>query len=139
MSFSTSIRLRSSPEPSCVWQKFPASFWLILISSWKLMAFLVTQGVGPDTVTTRGYGESNPVASNATASGRQQNRRVELVVSGEAIGSTTTSTTTTTTGNTGGASGATQGTTAPAQPTTAAPGSIAAPSNPPQNTPPPRM
>lgn len=105
-----------------------------------VQAFLVTQGVGPDTVTTRGYGDSNPVASNATAAGRQQNRRVELVVSGNAIGSsTTTSTTTTTTGYTGGVSGATQGTTTPAQPTTATPGSIAAPSNPPQNTPPPKM
>jgi outer membrane protein OmpA-like peptidoglycan-associated protein len=105
-----------------------------------VQAFLVTQGVGPDTVTTRGYGDSNPVASNATAAGRQQNRRVELVVSGNAIGSsTTTSTTTTTTGYTGGVSGAAQGTTTPAQPTTAAPGSIAAPSNPPQNTPPPKM
>jgi outer membrane protein OmpA-like peptidoglycan-associated protein len=98
--------------------------------------FLVTQGVGPDTVNTRGYGESNPVATNATASGRQQNRRVELVVSGDAIGSTaTTTTTTTTTGSTGGVSGATQGTTAPAQPATPAPGTVAAPppSNPPQD------
>ncbi|HEY3768935.1 MAG TPA: OmpA family protein [Candidatus Angelobacter sp.] len=98
--------------------------------------FLVTQGVGPDTVNTRGYGPSNPVASNATASGRQQNRRVELVVSGEAIGSTTTPSTTTTTGYSGGVSGATQGNTVPAQPTTAAPG-IAAP--PVQNTNPPRQ
>lgn len=49
--------------------------------------FLVGQGVGPDAVTTKGLGESNPVASNATASGRQMNRRVELVVSGAAIGS----------------------------------------------------
>jgi hypothetical protein len=49
--------------------------------------FLVSQGVAPDAVTTKGYGESNPVASNATASGRQMNRRVELVVSGSAIGS----------------------------------------------------
>jgi outer membrane protein OmpA-like peptidoglycan-associated protein len=96
--------------------------------------FLVTQGVGQDTVNTRGYGPSNPVASNATASGRQQNRRVELVVSGEAIGSTTTTSTTTTTGYSGGVSGATQGNTVPAQPTTTAPGSIAAP--PPQNNPP---
>ncbi|HWG49414.1 MAG TPA: OmpA family protein [Candidatus Acidoferrales bacterium] len=48
--------------------------------------FLVSQGVAPDAVSTRGYGESNPVASNATASGRQMNRRVELVVSGAAIG-----------------------------------------------------
>jgi outer membrane protein OmpA-like peptidoglycan-associated protein len=104
--------------------------------------FLVTQGVGPDTVNTRGYGESNPVATNATASGRQQNRRVELVVSGDAIGSTaTTTTTTTTTGSTGGVSGATQGTTAPAQPATPAPGTVAAPppSNPPQDNNPPKL
>jgi outer membrane protein OmpA-like peptidoglycan-associated protein len=104
--------------------------------------FLVTQGVGPDTVNTRGYGESNPVATNATASGRQQNRRVELVVSGDAIGSTaTTTTTTTTTGYTGGVSGATQGTTAPAQPATPAPGTVAAPppSNPPQDNNPPKF
>jgi outer membrane protein OmpA-like peptidoglycan-associated protein len=99
--------------------------------------FLVTQGVGQDTVNTRGYGPSNPVASNATASGRQQNRRVELVVSGEAIGSTTTTSTTTTTGYSGGVSGATQGNTVPAQPATAAPGNIAAP--PAQNTNPPRQ
>jgi outer membrane protein OmpA-like peptidoglycan-associated protein len=106
-----------------------------------VQAFLVTQGVGPDTVSTRGYGESNPVASNATASGRQQNRRVELVVSGNAIGSSvTTSTTTTTTGYTGGVSGATQGTTTPAQPPATTPGSIADPSNPPaQSTNPPRL
>jgi outer membrane protein OmpA-like peptidoglycan-associated protein len=104
--------------------------------------FLVTQGVGPDTVNTRGYGESNPVATNATASGRQQNRRVELVVSGDAIGSTaTTTTTTTTTGSTGGVSGATQGTTAPAQSATPAPGTVAAPppSNPPQDNNPPKF
>jgi hypothetical protein len=48
--------------------------------------FLVSQGVSPDAVITRGFGESNPVASNRTAAGRQQNRRVELVVSGAAIG-----------------------------------------------------
>src|SRR6185312_9833725 len=50
--------------------------------------FLVGQGVAQDAVTTKGYGETNPVASNRTASGRQQNRRVELVVSGAAIGGT---------------------------------------------------
>lgn len=49
--------------------------------------FLVSQGVSTDAVTTKGFGESNPVATNATAAGRQQNRRVELVVSGSSIGS----------------------------------------------------
>jgi outer membrane protein OmpA-like peptidoglycan-associated protein len=48
--------------------------------------FLTSQGVSSDAVITRGFGPSNPVASNATASGRQMNRRVELVVSGTAIG-----------------------------------------------------
>lgn len=105
--------------------------------------FLVAQGVGSDAVNTKGYGQSNPVASNATAAGRQQNRRVELVVSGSVIGTnlTTTSTTTTTTAPaaTGGVSGATQGTTVPAQPVNPPPASVAAPANPPASTqPPPR-
>ena len=39
-------------------------------------------------VDPAGFGESQPVASNATAAGKQQNRRVELIVSGEAIGRT---------------------------------------------------
>jgi outer membrane protein OmpA-like peptidoglycan-associated protein len=37
-------------------------------------------------VAAVGYGKSRPVATNATAAGRQQNRRVELVVTGESIG-----------------------------------------------------
>jgi len=48
--------------------------------------FLVGQGVGSAIVTAKGLGEDYPVASNDTASGRQQNRRVEMVVSGDAIG-----------------------------------------------------
>lgn len=43
---------------------------------------LVSQGVSPNTVSYRGFGMENPVASNETSSGRQENRRVELVVSG---------------------------------------------------------
>jgi len=38
-------------------------------------------GMSTERITWRGYGESYPVASNDTAAGRQQNRRVELVVS----------------------------------------------------------
>jgi hypothetical protein len=92
--------------------------------------FLVSQGVGTDAVTTKGFGESNPVATNATAAGRQQNRRVELVVSGNAIGSSTGaqgSTIGTTPSSTGGVSGATQGNPASPQPATSTPGSIANP------------
>ena len=48
--------------------------------------YLTQQGVAPNSVTTKGFGESQPVASNDTAAGRQQNRRVEMVVSGELIG-----------------------------------------------------
>jgi outer membrane protein OmpA-like peptidoglycan-associated protein len=49
--------------------------------------YLVEQGVTTNSVSAKGYGNSAPVASNDSSSGRQENRRVELVVSGEAIGS----------------------------------------------------
>jgi outer membrane protein OmpA-like peptidoglycan-associated protein len=48
--------------------------------------YLLAQGIMPDAVATSGFGESQPVVANDTATGRQQNRRVELVVSGDAIG-----------------------------------------------------
>jgi len=48
--------------------------------------YLVRQGISPDAITASGFGKSEPVASNDTPEGRQQNRRVELVVSGSAIG-----------------------------------------------------
>ena len=48
--------------------------------------YLTQQGMKADSVSTRGFGKSQPVASNETASGRQQNRRVELVISGDIIG-----------------------------------------------------
>ena len=41
--------------------------------------FLVSQGVNAE-ITTKGYGESKPVASNDTAEGRQKNRRVEIII-----------------------------------------------------------
>ena len=49
-------------------------------------AFLIGQGVQPENITSTGYGKSNPVADNGTSAGRAQNRRVQLVVSGDAIG-----------------------------------------------------
>jgi outer membrane protein OmpA-like peptidoglycan-associated protein len=48
--------------------------------------YLVAQGISSDAITASGFGKSEPVASNDTPEGRQQNRRVELVVSGNAIG-----------------------------------------------------
>jgi outer membrane protein OmpA-like peptidoglycan-associated protein len=50
--------------------------------------YLAQQNVPSATMTSKGFGKSQPVASNDTAVGRQQNRRVELVVSGEIIGTT---------------------------------------------------
>lgn len=52
-------------------------------------SYLGSQGVNSSTITTQGFGPSNPIASNETASGRQQNRRVEMVVSGSSIGQAT--------------------------------------------------
>ncbi len=48
--------------------------------------YLTQQGMAAGSVTSRGFGKAQPVATNDTAEGRQQNRRVELVISGEVIG-----------------------------------------------------
>ena len=48
--------------------------------------YLVNQGVASGSVSAKGFGNTSPVASNDNSGGRQSNRRVELVVSGEAIG-----------------------------------------------------
>jgi outer membrane protein OmpA-like peptidoglycan-associated protein len=48
--------------------------------------YLVRQGLPPEAATAVGYGSDRPMASNATRSGRQQNRRVELVLTGGVIG-----------------------------------------------------
>lgn len=55
--------------------------------------YLVEQGVAASSVTAEGFGNASPVASNDNAAGRQENRRVELVVSGDAIGAPSNSTT----------------------------------------------
>jgi len=54
--------------------------------------FLAEQGVAGSSIIARGFGKTQPVASNDTAEGRQRNRRVELVVNGDAIGNTATAT-----------------------------------------------
>jgi len=53
--------------------------------------YLVQNGIPMSNVTAVGFGKMRPVVSNDTAAGRQQNRRVELVVSGDEIGNNTTS------------------------------------------------
>jgi outer membrane protein OmpA-like peptidoglycan-associated protein len=55
--------------------------------------YLVQQGVVTTSVSAKGFGNTLPVASNGSSAGRQQNRRVELLVSGEAIGNPVNATT----------------------------------------------
>jgi outer membrane protein OmpA-like peptidoglycan-associated protein len=55
--------------------------------------YLVQEGVTMNSVSARGFGNTLPVASNDSSAGRQQNRRVELLVSGDAIGNSTDVTT----------------------------------------------
>ena len=52
----------------------------------SVRGFLVGNGVDASTVVARGFGETRPIADNETAEGRQANRRVEIVVSGDVIG-----------------------------------------------------
>jgi outer membrane protein OmpA-like peptidoglycan-associated protein len=52
----------------------------------SVRTYLTKQGVPEGSTTATGFGKTRPIASNDTADGRQQNRRVELIVSGEVIG-----------------------------------------------------
>jgi outer membrane protein OmpA-like peptidoglycan-associated protein len=54
----------------------------------SVMNYLANEKIPASSMTSKGLGETQPVATNDTAEGRQQNRRVELVVSGEIIGTT---------------------------------------------------
>jgi outer membrane protein OmpA-like peptidoglycan-associated protein len=56
----------------------------------SVRSYLIQNGVPAGTVTSAGFGESQPVASNDTSAGRQRNRRVEMVVSGDIIGTVST-------------------------------------------------
>jgi chemotaxis protein MotB len=47
-----------------------------------VMQYLISQGLKPDLVSAKGFGDANPVAPNDTAQGRAQNRRVELSLGG---------------------------------------------------------
>jgi len=52
----------------------------------SVQSYLSQQGVSSSAMSIHGFGEANPIASNESVEGRQQNRRVELVVSGQSIG-----------------------------------------------------
>ncbi|HEY6970632.1 MAG TPA: OmpA family protein [Candidatus Angelobacter sp.] len=103
--------------------------------------FLVSQGVSSNNVGARGFGQADPIASNNTSAGRQLNRRVELVVSGTAIGqnigkSNPGAAPAIGAGGVAGATGAAGATvTTPAQPSTT-PSSVGAPVSTPAATPP---
>ncbi len=49
---------------------------------------ILSRGVSANAVVARGLGNSRPLTSNATEAGRQENQRVEIVISGDMIGST---------------------------------------------------
>ncbi len=52
----------------------------------SVRSYLTQQGMAVSSVTSKGFGKTQPISSNSTAKGRQENRRVELVISGEVIG-----------------------------------------------------
>jgi outer membrane protein OmpA-like peptidoglycan-associated protein len=52
--------------------------------------YLISQGVPPSNVTATGLGNTNPAAANATAAGRERNRRVEMLIPGDVVGITVT-------------------------------------------------
>jgi outer membrane protein OmpA-like peptidoglycan-associated protein len=52
--------------------------------------FLLKQGIAASAIVASGFGEEGPVAPNDTATGRRQNRRVQLIISGDIIGTNST-------------------------------------------------
>jgi len=48
----------------------------------NVVAYLLSQGVSPGIISAKGFGDTHPVASNDTAQGRAQNRRIEIVLEG---------------------------------------------------------
>ena len=48
----------------------------------NVVAYLTSQGVNPNVISAKGFGDTHPVASNDTAQGRAQNRRIEIVLEG---------------------------------------------------------
>ena len=46
----------------------------------SVYAYLITQGLNPARLSTKGYGSDRPIADNATEAGRQTNRRIEFMI-----------------------------------------------------------
>jgi outer membrane protein OmpA-like peptidoglycan-associated protein len=101
--------------------------------------YLSKQGVQMNNLVAKGFGKTEPIASNTNAAGRQQNRRVELVVSGEAIGTAVgpafrVNGTSSTTNGTGGVSGTATTTTTTTTNGVSGTGSVNTNTTPPTNT-----
>ncbi len=52
----------------------------------EVKKYLTAQGIPDGSISATGFGEAHPVSDNSSAKGRQENRRVELIISGEVIG-----------------------------------------------------
>jgi chemotaxis protein MotB len=48
----------------------------------NVVAYFTSQGVNPDLISAKGFGDTHPVASNDTTEGRAKNRRIEIVMEG---------------------------------------------------------
>jgi chemotaxis protein MotB len=59
--------------------EYPSNWWLSSARANNVLQYLLGRGVDSARMSVTGYGEQHPVASNATAGGRAQNRRVEIV------------------------------------------------------------
>jgi chemotaxis protein MotB len=60
--------------------KFPSNWELSTARAVEVTRYLSTKGVDPGRLSAAGYAETQPVASNADAEGRKQNRRIEIVL-----------------------------------------------------------
>jgi chemotaxis protein MotB len=48
----------------------------------NVVAYLESQGINPDVISAKGFGDTHPIASNDTPDGRSKNRRIEIVLEG---------------------------------------------------------
>jgi len=61
--------------------RFPSNLELSSARAGDVARFLISKGVPANTISAQGFGDTRPVASNDTAAGRAQNRRVDIVIS----------------------------------------------------------
>jgi chemotaxis protein MotB len=81
--------LRLAPQPQCepiATAEFPSNWELSAARAASVARLLIDTGVDPHRLAISGRGEFQPEASNATAEGRNHNRRVKLIVLGGAEG-----------------------------------------------------